>query len=67
MKFPIGFTFNEAPEKQVPDVLAPRVVVPVESLAQVYFPERNQEYSIENRVVYICVENSHETGSFVLP
>ena len=42
MKFPIGFAFNDESQKVEMDPLVQDVIVPVKSLVQVYFPERNQ-------------------------
>lgn len=42
MKFPIGFAFNDESKKVEIEPLGQQVTVPVKSLVQVYFPERNQ-------------------------
>lgn len=42
MKFPIGFTFNDESKKAEMVPLVQQATVPVKSLVQVYFPERNQ-------------------------
>ena len=48
MKFPIGFAFNDESKKVEMKPLVQEVVVPVKSLAQVYFPERNQTLTYFN-------------------
>ena len=48
MKFPIGFVFNEESKKVVMEPLVQQETVPVKSLAQVYFPERNQTLTYFN-------------------
>lgn len=42
MKFPIGFAFNDESKKVGMEPLVQQETVPVKSLVQVYFPERNQ-------------------------
>ena len=48
MKFPIGFTFNDEPKKVEMEPLVQQATVPVKSLVQVYFPERNQTLTYFN-------------------
>lgn len=48
MKFPIGFAFNDEPKKVEIEPLAQEPTVPVKSLVQVYFPERNQTLTYFN-------------------
>jgi len=48
MKFPIGFAFNDESKKMEMDSLIQQEVVPVKSLVQVYFPERNQTLTYFN-------------------
>lgn len=48
MKFPIGFAFNDEPKKVEMEPLAQKSTVPVKSLVQVYFPERNQTLTYFN-------------------
>ena len=48
MKFPIGFAFNDEPKKVEMEPLAQELTVPVKSLVQVYFPERNQTLTYFN-------------------
>lgn len=48
MKFPIGFAFNDAPKKVEMEPLTQQDVVPVKSLVQLYFPERNQTLTYFN-------------------
>ena len=48
MKFPIGFAFNDESKKVEMEPLAQQATVPVKSLAQVYFPERNQTLTYFN-------------------
>ena len=48
MKFPIGFVFNDEPKKVEMEPLVQQVTVPVKSLVQVYFPERNQTLTYFN-------------------
>ena len=48
MKFPIGFAFNDEPKKVEMEPLVQQATVPVKSLAQVYFPERNQTLTYFN-------------------
>ena len=48
MKFPIGFAFNDESKKVEMEPLAQQVTVPVKSLVQVYFPERNQTLTYFN-------------------
>ena len=48
MKFPIGFTYNEEPRKIEVEPLTPQATVPVKSLVQVHFPERNQTLTYFN-------------------
>ena len=48
MKFPIGFAFNDEPKKVEMAPLIQQEVVPVKSLVQVYFPERNQSLTYFN-------------------
>lgn len=46
MKFPIGFAFNDESKKVKMEPLDQQETVPVKSLVQVYFPERNQMHFI---------------------
>ena len=48
MKFPIGFAFNDEPKKVEVEPLVQQATVPVKSLVQVYFPERNQTLTYFN-------------------
>ena len=48
MKFPIGFAFNDEPKKVEIEPLVQEPTVPVKSLVQVYFPERNQTLTYFN-------------------
>ena len=48
MRFPIGFAFNDEPKKVEMAPLIQQEVVPVKSLVQVYFPERNQSLTYFN-------------------
>lgn len=48
MKFPIGFAFNDEPKKVEMEPLSQQATVPVKSLVQVYFPERNQTLTYFN-------------------
>ena len=48
MKFPIGFVFNDGSKKVEMEPLAQQVTVPVKSLVQVYFPDRNQTLTYFN-------------------
>ena len=48
MKFPIGFAFNDEAKKVEMESLAQQVTVPVKSLVQVYFPDRNQTLTYFN-------------------
>lgn len=48
MKFPIGFAFNDESKKAEMEPLVPQATVPVKSLVQVYFPERNQTLTYFN-------------------
>lgn len=48
MKFPIGFAFSDESPKPEVEPLASRSTVPVKSLVQVYFPERNQTLTYFN-------------------
>lgn len=48
MKFPIGFAFNDETKKEEMAPLVQQNVVPVKSLVQVYFPERNQTLTYFN-------------------
>lgn len=48
MKFPIGFAFNDEFKKVEMEPLVTEVAVPVKSLVQVYFPERNQTLTYFN-------------------
>ena len=48
MKFPIGFAFNDESKKVEMEPLVQRDIVPVKSLVQVYFPERNQTLTYFN-------------------
>jgi len=48
MKFPIGFAFNDESKKVEIEPLVQQVTVPVKSLVQVYFPERNQTLTYFN-------------------
>lgn len=42
MKFPVGFAFNDEPEKVEVEPRVQQTIALVKSLVQVYFPERNQ-------------------------
>ena len=48
MKNPIGFVFREEIERKKIEPLMPQGVMPVKSLVQVYFPERNQTLTYFN-------------------
>lgn len=48
MKFPIGFAFDDVSKKVEVVPLAQEATVPVKSLVQVYFPERNQTLAYFN-------------------
>ena len=48
MKFPIGFAFNDESKKVEIEPLVSQITVPVKSLVQVYFPERNQTLTYFN-------------------
>lgn len=48
MKFPIGFAFNDESKKVEMEPLVQQETVPVKSLVQVYFPERNQTLTYFN-------------------
>ena len=48
MKFPIGFAFNDESRKMEVESLVQQDIVPVKSLVQVYFPERNQTLTYFN-------------------
>lgn len=48
MKFPIGFAFNDEARKVEMEPVVRQEVVPVKSLVQVYFPERNQALTYFN-------------------
>lgn len=48
MKFPIGFAFSDESKKAEMAPLIQQEVVPVKSLVQVYFPERNQSLTYFN-------------------
>ena len=48
MKFPIGFAFNDEPKKVEMESLVQQDIVPVKSLVQVYFLERNQTLTYFN-------------------
>ena len=48
MKFPIGFAVNDESKKADMEPLAPQAAVPVKSLVQVYFPDRNQTLTYFN-------------------
>jgi len=48
MKFPIGFAFREESGKVGMEPLVQQEIVPVKSLVQVYFPERNQTLTYYN-------------------
>ena len=48
MKFPIGFVFNDESKKVEMGSLVQEAIVPVKSLVQVYFPERNQTLTYFN-------------------
>ena len=48
MKFPIGFAFNDESKKVEMEPLVQQAIVPVKSLVQVYFPERNQTLTYFN-------------------
>lgn len=48
MKFPIGFALNDESKKVDMEPLVKQETVPVKSLAQVYFPERNQTLTYFN-------------------
>ena len=48
MKFPIGFAFNDESTTVEMERLVQQAVVPVKSLVQVYFPERNQALTYFN-------------------
>ena len=48
MKFPIGFAFNDESKKVEMAPLVQQDTVPVKSLVQVYFPERNQTLTYFN-------------------
>jgi len=48
MKLPIGFAFNDESKKVEIEPLIQEVIVPVKSLVQVHFPERNQTLTYFN-------------------
>lgn len=48
MRFPIGFTFNDASRKVEMEPLVQQETVPVKSMVQVYFPERNMTLTYFN-------------------
>lgn len=48
MKFPIGFAFDDEPKKVEMEPQIQKTLVPVKSLVQVYFPERNQTLTYFN-------------------
>ena len=48
MKFPIGFAFNDESKKVEIEQPGQEAIVPVKSLVQVYFPERNQTLTYFN-------------------
>ena len=48
MKFPIGFAFDDESKKVEREPLVSQTIVPVKSLVQVYFPERNQTLTYFN-------------------
>ena len=48
MKFPIGFAFNDESKKVEMAPLVQQDIVPVKSLVQVYFPERNHTLTYFN-------------------
>ena len=48
MKFPIGFAFSDESRKVEMEPLVQEAVVPVKSLVQVYFPDRNQTLTYFN-------------------
>ncbi len=48
MKFPIGFAFNDESKKVEMEPLVQQATVPVKSLVQVHFPERNQTLTYFN-------------------
>ena len=48
MKFPIGFAYGDASKNVQIQPLVQQVTVPVKSLVQVYFPERNQTLTYFN-------------------
>lgn len=48
MKFSIGFAFNDESKKVEMEPLVQQATVPVKSLVQVYFPERNQTLTYFN-------------------
>ena len=48
MKFPIGFAINDESKKADMEPLAAQAAVPVKSLVQVYFPDRNQTFTYFN-------------------
>ena len=48
MKLPIGFAFNDKPQKTVVEPVAPETLVPVKSLVQVFFPDQNQTLTYFN-------------------
>ena len=48
MKFPIGFAFNDDSKKVEMEPLVQQAIVPVKSLVQAYFPERNQTLTYFN-------------------
>lgn len=48
MKFPIGFAFNDESKKAEMEPLVPQATVPVKSLVQVCFPDRNQTLTYFN-------------------
>ena len=48
MKFPIGFAFNDESKKVEIEQLGQEVIVPVKSLVQVFFPDREQSLAYFN-------------------
>ena len=59
MKFPIGFAFNDESKKVEMEPLDQQETVPVKSLVQVYFPERNQ------MLIYFNDQFDLKRGDFV--
>ena len=60
MKFPIGFAFTDKSKKVEMEPLVQQDIVPVKSLVQVYFPERNQTLTYPSCVYHINPERESQ-------